>query len=63
MKDDRFYLVLMVDSIRYIEEDAAAGREVFLVTRTLRDAVMRNLHVLTDASRRVSSAVRQRELS
>ena len=60
MKDDRFYLVLMADSIRYIEEDTSAGEEVFLATRTLRDAVMRNLQILTDASKRVSPDMKQR---
>ncbi len=56
MKDDRFYVLHIRECIANIEEDTAGGREAFLANRTLRDAVMRNLQILAESSKRVSDA-------
>ena len=58
MKDDRYYLVYMLDCIRYVEEDTGGGKEDFLAKRTLRDAVMRNLQILAESSMRVSETLK-----
>lgn len=60
MKDDRFYLLHMAECITNIEEDTAGGKAVFVTNRTIRDAVMRNLHVLAESSKRVSEQERAR---
>ena len=54
MKDDRFYLVHILECIRNIEDDTAGGKPSLLGNRTFRDAVMRNLHLLAESSKRVS---------
>ena len=43
MKDDRTYLVHILECIRRIEEDTADGQDAFLASHTLQDAVLRNL--------------------
>ena len=59
MKTDRLYLTHILECIANIEEDAAAGREEFMARRTLRDAVMRNLQILTESSHHVSAEVKE----
>jgi len=43
MKDDAIYLRHIQERIRRIEEDTAEGRESFMASHTLQDAVLRNL--------------------
>ena len=40
MKDDRVYLLHILECIRRIEEDTAGGRSIFFSSRTLQDAVL-----------------------
>jgi uncharacterized protein with HEPN domain len=54
LKDDSVYLRHILECIRRIEEDEAAGLEVFRTSHTLQDAVLRNLQVLAESSRRIS---------
>ena len=42
-KDDRVYLRYILDRIRRIEDDIIDGRERFMASHTLQDAVLRNL--------------------
>jgi uncharacterized protein with HEPN domain len=55
LKDDSVYLRHILECIRRIEEDTAAGAEAFRKSRTLQDAVLRNLQVLAESSQRLSS--------
>jgi uncharacterized protein with HEPN domain len=50
LRDDRFYLVHMAECIANIDED----KPFFLTSRTHRDAVMHNLRLLAETSKRVS---------
>lgn len=50
----------MAECIANIEEDTAGGKDVFTTNRTIRDAVMRNLQVLAESSKRVSEQERAR---
>ena len=58
MKDDTVYLRHILECIRRIEEDGAAGIKAFLASHTLQDAILRNLQVLAESSQRISSELR-----
>jgi uncharacterized protein with HEPN domain len=48
MKDDTIYLRHILKCIRRIEANVAGGREPFMASHTLQDAVLRNLQTMTD---------------
>ena len=54
MKDDSVYLAHALECIRRIEENARGGRERFLESHTLQDAVLRNLQVMAECTQRLS---------
>ena len=58
MKNDSIYLKHILDSIRRIEEDTSEGREKFLATHTLQDAVLRNLQTLSESTKRLSDPLK-----
>jgi uncharacterized protein with HEPN domain len=60
MKDDAVYLRHVLECIRRIEEDVAGGREGFMVSHTVQDAVLRNLQTMAEATRRLSQAAKDR---
>ena len=60
MKDDRFYYVHMLECISNILEDTAGRKENFVGNRTIRHAVMHNLRLLAESSKRVSDEERER---
>ena len=47
-----------MEGIRRIEENVAGGYAGFLASHTLQDAVLRNLQTLTEASQRISDALK-----
>jgi uncharacterized protein with HEPN domain len=58
VKDDSIYLKHILDSIRRIEEDTTEGREMFLASHTLQDAVLRNLQTLSESAKRLSDPLK-----
>lgn len=58
MKSDRAYLEHMLDMIDRIEFATAAGRTAFLESVLHQDAVLRNLHTLTETTQRLSADLR-----
>jgi len=58
MKDDAVYLRHIMGCIRRVEEDTATGRESFLASHTLQDAVLRNLQTLAESTQRLSDAAK-----
>jgi uncharacterized protein with HEPN domain len=58
MKEDRIYLLHVLDAIRYILEYTAAGKESFFTDRKTQDAVVRNLEIIGEAIKRVSSPLK-----
>lgn len=54
MNDDRTYLLHIRDSIEAIENYTSEGREHFLKDRKTQDAVVRNLEIIGEASKRLS---------
>lgn len=54
MKDDRLYLIHIVECIERIETYTRDGREVFMDSILIQDAVLRNLQTLAESTQRLS---------
>jgi uncharacterized protein with HEPN domain len=63
VKSDRPYLEHIADSIAAIESYVASGREGFLRTRLIQDAVVRNFEIIGEAASRLSPEARARSES
>ena len=59
MKDDRIYLLHVRDSIQHIVNYTAAGKENFFSDRKTQDAVVRNLEIIGEATKRVSVTLKE----
>ncbi len=55
MKDDRLYLVHIRDCIDHILLFTSDGKNAFLTDRKTQDAVLRNLHTLSESIQRISA--------
>ena len=60
MKDDRLYLHHMLERCRRVARFIRPGREVFMASEELQDAVIRNVEVIGEAAKRVSPDARGR---
>ena len=60
MNDPRICLLHIRDSIDRIEEYTRDGRDVFLASRLVQDAVIRNFEVICEAVKQVPDDVRAR---
>ena len=60
MKDDCVYLSHILECVRRIEEDTAGGKDAFFASRTLQDAVLRNLQTLAESTQRLSEGLKMR---
>jgi len=60
MKDDRLYLIHITECIERIERYTAPGRATFLADTMSQDAVLRNLHTLSESTQRLSDALKAR---
>ena len=60
MKDDRLYLHHILERCRRITRFIEPGREAFMASDQLQDAVIRNVEVIGEAAKRVSAEVRGR---
>jgi uncharacterized protein with HEPN domain len=58
VKDDRLYLHHMLERCQRITRFVAPGRETFMASEELQDAVIRNVEVIGEAAKRVSAEVR-----
>ena len=54
MKDDRLYLLHMKECIERIESYTIDGRDTFISSNIVQDAVLRNLHTLAESTQRIS---------
>ncbi len=61
MKDDRKYLLHILECIRRIEDDVACGQAEFDVSHTIQDAVIRNLQVMAESTKRLSDELRAKQ--
>jgi uncharacterized protein with HEPN domain len=60
MKDDRLYLVYILECVDRIETYTTAGKEDFFDDLKTQDAVLRNLHTLSESAQRLSEDLRVR---
>jgi uncharacterized protein with HEPN domain len=58
MKNDIVYIRHIMDAIKFNSKDTSVGRNLFLLNRTLQDAVNRTLEVMGEATKNLSSVVR-----
>jgi uncharacterized protein with HEPN domain len=56
---DRAYLEHIQECVRRIEENAESGRDAFLSSHTLQDAVLRHLQTLPEATQRLSDPLKE----
>ena len=54
MKDDRLYALHILECIDRIERYTSQGREAFLASEMIQDAVLRNLQILAESTQRLS---------
>lgn len=59
-KDERFYLIHILECIERIRRYTAGGRDVFLAEEITQDAVVRNLQVLAESTQRLAPATKAR---
>jgi len=59
VKDDSVYLQHILDAIAKIEIYTANGREIFDRSPMAQDAVIRNFEIIGEATKRLSTQVRQ----
>jgi uncharacterized protein with HEPN domain len=60
VKDDRLYLHHILERCRRITRFIKPGREAFMLSDQLQDAVIRNVEVIGEAAKRVSAESRLR---
>ncbi len=62
MRDDGVYLRHILDALSKIESYVAVGRDVFMSTSHWQDAVIRQLEIIGEATKRLSQDLRSRHL-
>ena len=60
MKDDRLYLVDILECIKRIESYTQGGRTEFLKSSMAQDAVLRNFEIIGEATKHLSQVLRDR---
>jgi len=60
MKDEGVYLENILECIGRVQQYTADGWDAFLASQMTQDAVMRNLHMLTESCGRLSGEIRER---
>ena len=60
MKSQRAYVQHVIACIGRIAEDSALGRDAVFASRTLQDAIVRNLQVLCESTQRIDEPHKER---
>ncbi len=63
LEADRLYIRHMLECISRIDEYVGADRALFMASRLIQDAVVRNLQTLAESSQRLSETTRASEPS
>lgn len=58
MKDDRLYLIYIQERIGRIKDYASGGRDAFLKSDLIQDAVLRNLQTLAESTQRLTDEIK-----
>ena len=59
MKDDKVYLISILEAIESIQEYTKGGKEEFIKTKIIIDAVIRNLEIIGEASKKISHDIKK----
>lgn len=59
MRDESLYLTDILDCIQKIESYTVDGKNAFLNTSIVQDAVIRNLEIIGEATKQLSPELRQ----
>ncbi|MFB4165619.1 DUF86 domain-containing protein [Alteribacillus sp. JSM 102045] len=62
MKDDKLYLTHILECIENIETYLPNGEEDFFRSKLIQDAVIRNLEIIGEATKRISKDFREQHL-
>jgi uncharacterized protein with HEPN domain len=60
VKSQRAYVEHVLERIRRVKEDSASGQEAVFASRTLQDAILRNLQVLCESTQRIDERYTQK---
>jgi uncharacterized protein with HEPN domain len=58
VKDDHLYVLHIVERCRRVRRFVEPGREAFMTSDQIQDAVIRNLEVIGEAAKRISAVAR-----
>lgn len=59
MKDDRLYLIHIWECIQRIESYAADGREAYLASSMMQEAIIRNFEIIGEAAKHISQSLKE----
>jgi uncharacterized protein with HEPN domain len=59
IKDDRLYLIHVLERIARIEDYVSGGKDAFLQSSLIQDAVLRNLQTLAESTQRLSEEIKE----
>jgi Uncharacterized conserved protein len=59
VKDDRLYLIHILESLGKIEDYTRGGRDAFMDSPMAQDAVIRNFEVIGEAVKRIPDSLKQ----
>jgi uncharacterized protein with HEPN domain len=60
IRDDTVYLRHILECIGRIDENTSDGRDTFMASHTLQDAVLRNLQTMAESTQRLSESLKAR---
>jgi uncharacterized protein with HEPN domain len=61
MKDDRLYLIHISECIERIERFVSGGKNSFMASDLIQGAVLRNLQVMAESTRRLSDSLKAKK--
>jgi uncharacterized protein with HEPN domain len=59
VKEDKFYLIHILECIKKIEEYTSTGKDTFMNSSIQQDAVLRNLEIIGEAVKHLSSSLKE----
>ena len=60
MRSQRAYVEHILECIRRVQEDSASGKEAVFASRTLQDAILRNIQILCESTQRIDDRYRHK---
>lgn len=59
IKDDRLYLIHILERIARVEDYVSSGKDAFMESSLVQDAVLRNLQTLAESTQRLSEEIKE----